>query len=148
MFLRKLGPASWLWLIFTGIFVGCVILMDKTATTRWIGGYGVTVHVERGSDRAIKHAEAAPVLREEWRLAQGQIERIDSRWRVVEATNGGSFTVPVKTVGSDSAFGRELSYSREELLIVKVEYADGGSEVVVAELPESRSDRKMVIRLP
>ncbi len=125
-----------------------VAAYDSCTGIRWSGGYEISAKVERLSDRAVSAALCVVLFRNEWELVDGNIESIDERWQQVSVSDGDSFEVLVRSGGHDSGFGREISYIREEILILRVEYADGGREVIVAELPESRSSREMIVKVP
>jgi hypothetical protein len=133
------------------LVVGAVALLavayDRAQEIRWSGGYPVQVRIERSSPRPTSSLSAAVLFRREWDLTEGDPSRIDSGWQAVPAS-GEPFTVNVKCGGRDSGLGRPISYVRQELLVLRVAYADGGGELVVAELPDSRSTRERVVRVP
>jgi len=120
---------------------------DRTHGIRWIGGYAVRVRMERSSPRPVDSVSAVVLFRREWEAADGDPARIDSDWQAVPLS-GEPFTVHVKCGGKDSGLGRPISYVRQELVVLRVAYADGGSELVVAELPDGRSGRELSVRIP
>jgi hypothetical protein len=90
---------------------------------------------------------AAVLFRQEWEGTEGDLARIDSRWQEVPAS-GEPFTILVKSGGKYSRLGRQISYIRQEVLVLKVSYADGGDELVVAHIPEISSTLEMGVRVP
>ena len=124
-----------------------MVAYDRRKEVGWIGGYPVQVSIERSSPRPVSSVSAAVLFRYEWEACEGDASRIDSGWKVMPAT-GEPFTVEVKCVGTDSGLGLRNSYSRQELLVLRVSYLDGSTELVVADLPDMRGGREMSVRVP
>jgi hypothetical protein len=124
------------------------VAFDRAEVIDWIGGYPVQVRVERSSPRPVSGLAAAVLFRREWELTEGDPARIDFPWQVVSGAGREPFTVQVQCGGKNSGLGRQISYVRQEVLVLKVSYADGGSGLVVAELPGSRSSRELSVQVP
>ena len=124
------------------------VAYDRTRVVAWIGDYPVQVRVERSSQRPVRQMSAATLFRLEWERAAGDASRIEADWQAVAGAGGVPFTVQVKHGGDNSGLGRQLNYAREGLLVLKVDYTDGGSELVVAELPDSRSSGDLSVKVP
>jgi hypothetical protein len=124
------------------------VAYDRAQVIDWVGGYPVQVRVERSSPRPVSGLSAAVLFRREWELTEGDPARIDSGWQTVAGAGSAPFTVPVKCGGKDSGLGRQIRYVRQEVLVLQVSYADGGSGLVVAELPDSHSSRELSVRVP
>jgi hypothetical protein len=135
-------------LLATALLAGLALAYDRTHVIAWVGGYAVHVRTERAGPRPIRAADVALLFRAEWAAAEGDPGRIDSGWKPVAVVDGGSFVVEVKCSGKDSGFGRQISYARQEVLVLRVGYADGGNELVAADLPESHSSRELLLRVP
>jgi hypothetical protein len=134
-------------LLAVGALTLLALAYDWAREVRWSGGYPVHVKIERSGPRPVSSVSAAVLFRGEWELAKGDVSRIDSGWQAVPAS-GKPFTVQVKCGGKDSGLGRQISYVRQEVMVLRVAHADGGEELVVAELPDSRSSRELVVRIP
>jgi hypothetical protein len=135
-------------LLAAAVAVGAVVGYDCARTIRWGGGYQVQVRVERLSPRPVSSLSDVVLFRREWEYADGDPGRIDSSWEMVQGAGAEPFLVWVKSGGADSGLGREVSYVRQEVLVLRVGYADGGSGLVVAELPDGRGDRAVSVRVP
>jgi len=131
-------------LVLAALLFAC----DHVMVTDWVGGYPVEVRVERTGTRPVKAAAVALLFKGERLAVENDFSRIDSPWQPVSLTEGGTFTVEVKCGGRDSGLGRRLSFVRNEVLVLKVEYADGTTKYVVAELPESRGPRQLSVQVP
>jgi hypothetical protein len=129
------------------VLAALVVAFDYSSVALWDGRYSVDVEVKRTSDRPLVRAEAVTLFREEWDAAEGDPDRIEL-WEPVTFRDDGSFTIHVPCSGRDSALGRRLSYSRMEVLALKVTYADGSSRLVAVDIPENRSPRKKQIQVP
>jgi hypothetical protein len=121
---------------------------DRTQIIDWVGGYPVRVRIERSGPRPVSGAAAAALFRCEWDAIEGDPARIGADWQTVAVSGADPFTVQVKCGGKDTGLGRTVSYVRQEVLVLKVDYADGGSELVVADLPDKRSNRELLVRVP
>jgi hypothetical protein len=123
------------------------VLYDRSREIRWSGGYLVQVKIERSGTRQVSNVSAAILFRREWESTEGDPARIDSGWHVVPVS-GEPFTLQVKCGGKESRLGFRTSSVRQEVLVLKVDYADGSNELVVAHIPESKSRREMGVRVP
>jgi hypothetical protein len=111
----------------------------------WDGGYHVRVKVEQQSARRVGRMSAVVLFRQGWEEAEGDPSRIDVGWKAVPTSE--PFEVLVNSSGRISGFGRELGYVRQEVLVLKVEYADGQRTVVAADVPDS-GNPELVVRVP
>jgi hypothetical protein len=116
--------------VLLGVAVLAVLayMWDQGSEVRWDGDYPVQVTVKRASVRPVSATGVVVLFRGEWTAAEGDDARLDATWEPIEVTNGSSFEVRVKCGGKDSALGRQLTYVRQEVLVVKVDYADGGKQ--------------------
>jgi hypothetical protein len=141
----RLGVAL---LVAAALLTALGLVYDQTQAIGWIGGYPVEVRIERTGGRPVRAASAALLFRQEWDWARSDPARIDSPWKPVPVGDGDLFTVEVKHFGKDSGLGRQLSYGREEVLVLKVDYADGEVQLVTADLPGYRERRRLVLQVP
>jgi len=51
-------------------------------------------------------------------------------------------------MGADSGWRRVLRYTEDELLILKIEYADGKHRFEVVEIPQGPGARKLFVEVP
>jgi hypothetical protein len=135
-------------LLAAAVAAGAVSGYDCARTIRWSGGYQVQVRVERSSPRPVRSLSAVVLFRREWEFAEGDLRRIETSWQAVPGAGVEPFAVWVKCGGADSGLGRGISYVRQEVLVLRVEYADGGGGMVVAELPDSPGNRGISVRVP
>jgi hypothetical protein len=135
----------WPWALAVVLLGGALVAYDFLLVMTWVGGYNVVVAVQRTGSRPIASAEAAAMFREWWEAAGHDPSRIAARWHVVTLQEGGSFTLWVRSSGAVSGWGRQLSYAREEVLVVKVAYANGHTGVATADLPDSHA---IVLQVP
>jgi hypothetical protein len=124
------------------------VIYDYSQEIRWVGGYRVQVRLERLSDRPVKTVSVVLMFPNEWRTIQGDLALSDQTWEAVDLTGGDIFEVDVRSGGRISGLGREISSVREEILVVRVEYEGGGTETVIANIPDYGSDRRVVVRVP
>lgn len=140
--------------VSVAIFLLIVLGFASTYRVRWIGGYIVHVKTNRTGDRPIREAAHTAILRTHWKAIQEHggyhPEENELFWEPVTITDGGSFIARVKTVGESSGLGLRDSRSRYEVLLVKVVYADGGSHLVIADIPEKRGgpDPGLTVEVP
>jgi hypothetical protein len=128
---------------------------------RWVGGYDLTVHLDAPAGqptvvicspihgRRDDAEESVTVLRmfpASTRLTE--IRVIEGRKVVADPFVGGPLKVFVKTIGRQSALGRELSASQEGFLIVGAEWPDGRRVWKVVEIPDGRASREVRVSLP
>jgi hypothetical protein len=66
----------------------------------------------------------------------------------VEGFDGGPFVVQVPCCIVTSGFGFDFEEDTVQVLVIKVEYADGQSELVVTKIPEGRGNRGVSVPLP
>jgi|SRR5262245_61527481 len=137
-----------LFLLVAVLLVALAVVYDRTHVDGWVGDYRVEVRVERTGPRPVRAASATMLFRWEWDWAGNDPARIDSPWKPVALEDDGSFTVEVRCFGKDSGLGRRLSFVRKEVLVLKVDYADGGSQLVAAELPDVHDRRPLVLQVP
>jgi hypothetical protein len=130
------------------LLAALALIFDRMQTIRWQGSYPVRATVERTGIRLIKTAAVVVLFRWSWVAAEGDPERIECGWKRVDVADGSAFTVEVLCGGTSSGLGRDISYVRQEVLVLKVDYADGERQLVIADVPESRSSRELVLRVP
>jgi hypothetical protein len=146
-----MGKHLWLGvaLLLAGAFLAALaVAFDRTQAVGWIGAYPVEVRIERTGGRPLRAASAVLLSRYEWDWAGGDPDRIEGPWKPVVVGDGDLFTVEVKHFGKDSGLGRQLSYVRQEVLVLKVDYADGETRLVAADLPGYREPRRLVVEVP
>jgi hypothetical protein len=136
------------WLVPICLVAGALAAYDFVGGILWQGRYEVTVTVQRSGTCATASAEAAALFRSWWEAAGHDPSRIEASWQPVTIRDGDSFTIEVRSGGALSGWGRTLSYVREEVLLVKVVYADGDRRVIVADLPNSQEHRALVLQVP
>jgi hypothetical protein len=135
------------WLVPVLLVAGVLVAFDFVKVTIWDGGYDVTVTVQRSGTRAVASAEATALFRSWWNAAEHDPSRIEAPCQSVALRDGDSFTIAVRSSGRVSAWGRTLSYVREDVLVVKVAYADGDRRIIVADLPDHEHPA-MVLKVP
>jgi hypothetical protein len=136
------------WLTTAFLLAALALIFDSVQSVRWQGSYSVRVTIERAGNSQVESAAAVALFRTSWELAEGDPERIESGWKAVTVADGDCFTVKILTGGKSSGMGREISYVRQEVLVLRVNYRDGESRVVAAEIPESNSSREVTLLVP
>jgi hypothetical protein len=121
----------------------CLLRVD------WVGAFPLRVQLNRKGPRLISRISAQALMASEW----AEELRIDPRrleldLKPVPWVEGQPFTVQVPSSGRMSGFGRDLSYFNFQLLVLRIEYADGTSEYVTADIPDGRVKREVFVVVP
>jgi hypothetical protein len=136
-------------LLFAGIVLAVIVVAyDRTQVSGWLDSYSVRVTTQRTSPRPVASASVAVLLRVEWTGAAGDLAAINPLWRPITVADGAHFDVDVKCGGNHSGLGRQIRYVRQDVLLLKIDYADGDSRLITADIPESQSSREMVVQVP
>src|SRR5262249_49138091 len=151
-----LGPRFWplgkrhlaVVVVVLGVAGLVVLACDSFWRIYWVGFFDVEVRlvpkggrrVGRVEARALRPGEVAADVRR-------TIDRAHYPFRPVEGFDGRSFTVRALCCG-DCSVVREHSYAEEELLLLRLEYADGGTAYEVVEIPPGRGDRSLTVEVP
>src|SRR6516162_2023088 len=146
--MRKYLRGVLLLVLAVAALAGLAFVWDFGSMAIWDGGYPVQVVIQRTSARPVGAAAAVVLFSWEWNAVDGDETRVGSKWKPVDMADGSSFEVYVKCSGKDSGFGRRISYVRQEILVVKVDYTDGSKQLLVADLPESCCGRQLALRVP
>jgi hypothetical protein len=115
----------------------------------WSGRYFLNVQLEVKGDRPISRVSAKALMDKGW----AEAIRLNPGWvsqdlEPVHWVEGEPFSVWVPCGGRTSALGRELSYFNFQLLVVRVDYTDGTSTYVTAEIPDGRLQRELHVAVP
>src|SRR5262249_36908677 len=113
------------------------------------GKFPLEVKLVSKTGREIVGVSAQALMQREW----GEELRSDPQGfeldlQPVKWVEGRPFTVRVPFSSTRSGFGRELSYGQFELLVLRVEYADGTIAIVTARIPDGHSQRELSVEAP
>lgn len=146
---RSLVPAAW------AITLG-VMVYDFGAVARWDGQFPLWVKLTAPSDRKIVKVFARivpvyvwPGVREALATDPGINPRsLGLEDDAVSWVEGRPFTISVWCSGRVSNLGRELSYSQERHLVIRVEFDDLERENFMVNVPDGRSVRSVSVSIP
>ena len=141
------------WIIIIGIVVlvaaAILIFCDYLLIHDNDGAYPLKVSLVSKSSRGIKGASMFLFATEkEAAYAIAEPNDFDPVLGSASWEDGSSFTVPVYFGGWQSGLGRDLDYGQAHFLALCVEYADGNSEYVTAEIPDGRRQREITVEVP
>jgi hypothetical protein len=131
-------------------------LHDRSELALWIGHFPLRVDLVTRNDRQIVDVscdllpkEYATYLRKAW-ADDPQIdpEKLELTLHKAEWIEGQPFTVDVTSSGATTRSGREIGYWQRQLLVLRVEYKDGGTEYVAEEIPDGRARRDVSVSVP
>src|SRR5262245_25278465 len=113
-----------------GLLVSGVVLCRL-----WVGNFPLEVRLVPYADREITGVSFdVPACAESAERGRGDIRKVELDLKPVEPVDGHTFTVRVRCGGCTSAFGWEWSYSQYQLLVLKIDFADGTSLLEIAEI--------------
>src|SRR5262249_22830151 len=136
-------------LVAATVLIAGLLAYDCCFGCFWVGGFRLQVNVVPSGSREITRISAEALMLKEWaQYVYEGTDRVELRLEPVQFAAGKPFTVYVESSGERSAFGRDLGYFQYQLLVLRVEYADGTHEYVTAEIPDGRRQREMSVQVP
>jgi hypothetical protein len=126
--------------------VAALFAYDLLGTVIWDGAFPLEIELANRGEQQIIRVSADVLMQREWAtIVQTNPERIELNLKPVSWAEENPFTVRVPCSGTRSGLGRERSYMQFQLLVLRVEYADGTSEFATADIPDGRLQRKMFV---
>lgn len=137
-----------IWVAILVALVGFgVWALDRAGDLRWSGSFPLQVRLEAG--RKVVAVWAGTMQRREWaEQIRQDIRRADCVFRPVEGFDGSTFTVDVICGGRNSGLGIERHYTEDQVLVLRLEYADQQDQFQAVEIPEGRGPRTVSVQLP
>jgi hypothetical protein len=126
-----------------------LVVYDRGTEVRWLGSFPLEVHLMSKRDRRLTKVSFDTLASRNW----AEEVRNGPPWpefdpRPVQSFADGRFTVSVRTIGTDSGLGRQLTYAQEELLLLWLDFADGERRFEVVEIPNGPGGRQVMVESP
>jgi hypothetical protein len=117
----------------------------------WDGHFPLTVNFLGTKNQHIIDIAAQPLSHKEYavyvKTVPGKLAR-ELDLKHMDWIEGQPFNVQVPCSGRRSEFGRELTYSQFQLLVLRIGYQDGKVEFIPIEIPDGRVNRKLTVTIP
>ncbi len=115
----------------------------------WDGYFPLTVTVVSDYEQTIESISYADANRQFVADALAKISNTehDQEFRAVEDWDGQSFTARIPSSGRRDQFGIEHQYWHSPFVVIWVQFEDGSSRRIAAEIPKGRGARGMTIKL-
>ncbi|MFI5460544.1 MAG: hypothetical protein ACHRXM_34450 [Isosphaerales bacterium] len=130
------------------------VALDRQGMALWVGGYPLKVYLVPPDDRKIvkvsyalvRRKQDAEYLRNVW-AEDPQIDplRLDFALKSISWTEGQPFAVYVNCHGATLRSGRELSYSQDRVLILRLQYEDHPGQYIAVDIPDGHSQRQVSV---
>lgn len=139
----------WPLLLLVLVALAMLVFLDSTGAGYADGAFPLVVSLEAPTGRSIRRVEAQPCvssIESDAHLADPASPELNLK--AVAWSPGRPFEVRVPCSSRISMLGRELSYSRHRVLLLRVELDDGSHRMFAVDLPNGRDSRSLNIRVP
>jgi hypothetical protein len=134
-------------LVVVALAVGGLLAVDYVGRYFEQGSFPVEVHIESKANHKIIRVSFGALVtnRSAEEVQKSNLDNLDLE--SVTDFDGKRGTVRVRYDACCSGLGRELDYGQEGLLILRFEFADGGKQCRVVEIPDGRRSRSVSVEI-